>query len=100
MTTAPVFSEDIETAVAEPVKRRKQTVRRKVGGRDPEEVDTWDPPALAWRAARYREVAALAVGGTSERQAVRALVRRGMDEDEAEILAGRVFEVYRERWEL
>jgi hypothetical protein len=106
MTAAPAFSESDEIEVGEeaPVKprstrKRKSPPHRKVGGRNPEEIDTWDPPALAWRAARYREVAALAVGGTSERQAVRALVRRRMDEDEAKVLAGRGFEVYPERWD-
>jgi hypothetical protein len=103
MTTVPTWSDSEETEEAPPklraTRKKKRTPPRKGGKRDDEEIDTCGLTALAWRAARYRETAGLAVAGMTERQTVRASVRAGMTDDEVCEVAGRVFEVYRKRWE-
>ncbi|ADB74236.1 hypothetical protein [Geodermatophilus obscurus] len=101
MTTVPTWSDSEETEEAPPklraTRKKKRTPPCKGGKRDDEEIDTCGLTALAWRAARYRETAGLAVAGMTERQTVRASVRAGMADDEVREVARRVFEVYRER---
>ncbi len=78
-------------------KAKRQHKRKPDSARDPEDVDTCDPVALAWRAARYRQAAALAMDGRRQRYAVRALVRAGCAEADALEIVGRVFATYAER---
>ncbi len=106
MTAAPAFSEETtdEIEVGEPVATKPRSTRkhtRKANPRtkrDPEEVDTCDLTALAFKAARYRQASAMALDGRRDRHVVRALVRAGCGEAEALEIAGRVFATYAVRW--
>ena len=102
MTTAPTVSEDTEVAEEVAVKPRSTRKHKRKADpqtkRDTEEVDVFDPVVVAHRRACYCLVAGMALDGKTETVAVKALTRRGLPEEEAAAVVGRVYAEWRLRW--